>query len=224
MNFPDSFYIALCMTVLLVGAVYWVWTQIQYVQRKVNVLENIVYELKQVCEGFGKAQSYQTVSTSSPDTVMSGTSTPNSPTRYPSAPSSVIDDEDDILHESLHREVDIESEEPLLLSEMDIPIQEGDSSSDSIMLNQPNSFSVPDETDNQHFFPQVIESVDDLQPGGVGSGEVAEVSSLDTMTVKELRRLAMQRGVVGASDMSKKKLIAAIKATPSDAFTLDAHI
>jgi hypothetical protein len=45
MNLSDTFYIALCMTVLILGVVYWFWTQTQFIQRKVNQLENIVYEL-----------------------------------------------------------------------------------------------------------------------------------------------------------------------------------
>jgi hypothetical protein len=46
MNISDTFYIALCMTVLIIGVVYWFWTQTQHLQRKINLLENIVYEFK----------------------------------------------------------------------------------------------------------------------------------------------------------------------------------
>ena len=46
MSFTDTFYFALCMTVLVVGVVYWFWTQNQYLQRKLNMLELIVLELK----------------------------------------------------------------------------------------------------------------------------------------------------------------------------------
>ena len=70
----------------------------------------------------------------------------------------------------------------------------------------------------------LISNTNDLQPGGVGSGVVSEISSFDSMTLKELRRLAAQRGISGASDMPKKKLIAAIRDTPTDAFSLDAHL
>ena len=46
MNIPETFYIALCVTILLLGAIYWFWTQLQYLQRKVNLLDNVVYEMK----------------------------------------------------------------------------------------------------------------------------------------------------------------------------------
>ena len=42
----EPFYIALCVTILLLGIVYWFWTQVQYLQRKVNLLDNVVYEIK----------------------------------------------------------------------------------------------------------------------------------------------------------------------------------
>jgi hypothetical protein len=121
------------MTVLLLGVVYWFWSQNQYIQRKINLLENIVYELK--------------------------------------------------------------LEEPF-------------------------------------FHP--VESNDDLQPGGVGSGlkdvdaaditTTSHVSSLDSMTVKELRRLAEQRGIENAVDLRKKELIAKLRAlaAPPTQSVLDA--
>ena len=90
MSFPESFYIALCMTVLLVGAIYWVWTQIQFVQRTVNMLENIVYELKTLC------------SSKPPEVLLGSLATP---TVYPPAPSSVLGEDEDLLHEELHKEI-----------------------------------------------------------------------------------------------------------------------
>ncbi len=188
MSVPDSFYLALCMTVLLVGAVYWVWTQIQFVQRKVNVLENIVYELKTLC-------SRQ--STPPPE--------PLPPVSYPPAPSSVLGEDDDLLHETLHKEVEeVEANDiqPLPEDEVEeMPVVE---------FNAPPSSPIPE--------PPVFE--EDLQPGGVGSGveESSLNSALDTMTVKELRRLAEQRGIEGVKEKKRKDLIEAIRATPTPSF------
>jgi len=150
MNLPDSFYIALCMTVLLLGVVYWFWTQNQFLLRKINLLENIVYELKTIC--------------TTPPPV------PVEPVSYPPAPSSVVEEEE--LHEELLQEEEAH------------PLQR----------------------------PPPVE--DDLQPGGVGSGvEVPAESSnlLETMTVKELRRLAEQRGIKGGAEMKKKELLVELK-------------
>jgi len=147
MNLPDSFYIALCMTVLLLGVVYWFWTQNQFLLRKMNLLENIVYELKTIC--------------SSPPP------SPVEPVSYPPAPSSVVEED---LHEELLQE------------------------------------------EEMHPLQQLPE--DDLQPGGVGSGVEAPAESsnlLESMTVKELRRLAEQRGIKGGAEMKKKELLAELK-------------
>jgi hypothetical protein len=195
MSLPDSFYLALCMTVLLVGAVYWVWTQIQFVQRKVNVLENIVYELKTLCS---KQHS-------SPDPVI-----PLPAVSYPPAPSSVLGEDEDLLHETLQKEI----EEVDLIApppEEQFDIEE--------TVKEENT--TPAITEFKDFSEeQTVLSSEDLQPGGVGSGDLENSlnSALDTMSIKELRRLAEQRGIHGAKDKKRKDLIEAIRATPSTPF------
>jgi hypothetical protein len=164
MNLPDSFYIALCMTVLLLGVVYWFWSQNQYLLRKINLLENIVYELKTIC-------------TSPPPPFVD-------PVSYPPAPSSVMEEAEE-LHEVLLKEE--EELHPLQMPPPPSPPQE---------------------------------ESDELQPGGVGSGVQAPTESsnlLESMTVKELRRLAEQRGIKNANELKKKELLAQLKSgiTPS---------
>ncbi len=232
MNLPDSFYIALCMTILLVGAVYWVWTQIQYVQRKVNVLENIVYELKTLCSR-------------PPDG-------PVAPANYPPPPSSVLGEDEDLLHETLRGEVApyatveemTEVEEPaaeITQTGPSFTIAEALATARSASPEPPvpttpvNPWSgeteVTDEVEAALDFSEPVfdmgryvvlgetEKVD-LQPGGVGSGIVAPPlqSSLEGMTLKELRRLAQQKSISGANEMKKRELIEAIRAVPIESF------
>jgi hypothetical protein len=67
--------------------------------------------------------------------------------------------------------------------------------------------------------PLPEEHDDDLQPGGVGSGigdfsapdVSAKASVLKTMTLKELQRLAVQKGISGTSGMRKDALIDALR-------------
>jgi hypothetical protein len=198
MSLPDSFYIALCMTVLLVGAIYWVWTQIQFVQRKVNMLENIVYELKTLCS-------------KPPPEVILGSVASVAPAVYPPAPSSVLGEDEDLLHEELHKEItpmedipDIPEVTETLLSYPDVPEEE-----EIIDTSNINNFVKAVEVEE-------TEAPVDLQPGGVGSGSI--VSSLDNMNTKELRRLAQQRGIRNAAELRKKELIQAIRALPITAF------
>lgn len=230
MNLPDSFYIALCMTILLVGAVYWVWTQIQYVQRKVNVLENIVYELKTLCSR-------------PPDG-------PVAPANYPPPPSSVLGEDEDLLHETLRGEVApyatveeiAEVEEPEVAVEAPsftiaeaLAAARSASPEPSVPTTPVNPWSGEAEVtdaeveaaldfsepvfDMGRYVVQGAEKAD-LQPGGVGSGVVAPPlhSSLEGMTLKELRRLAQQKSISGANEMKKRELIEAIRAVPIESF------
>lgn len=169
MNISDTFYVALCMTILIIGVVYWFWTQNQYIQRKVNLLENIVYEMKTTMSALPE----QGIERSEP--VDAGVL---SPATYAPAPSSVLGEDEDLLHEELHNDV--------------VTV-------DSLA--------------------QVPSELEDLQPGGVGSS-IKEIvlpdtsekgSTLDGMTLKELKRLAEHKKIPGASTMRKQALIDAIR-------------
>lgn len=173
MNLSDTFYVALCMTVLILGVVYWFWTQNQFILRKLNMLENIVYEMKTSLHG------------NTPDAA------DLNPATYAPAPSSVLGEDEDIEHEELLSEV-----------------EESDMNTVAEVVSEP---AVADES-----IP------DALQPGGVGSGvknivvpdRSAKGSILDGMTLKELRRLAEQKGISGAEKLRKQALIDAINALP----------
>jgi hypothetical protein len=195
MSLPDSFYLALCMTVLLVGAVYWVWTQIQFVQRKVNVLENIVYELKTLCS----KQS------TPPDPILP-------PVVYPPAPSSVLGEDEDLLHETLQKEVE---DDGIGFDTLEAPTQlEAVADMDH---EHENEGGIDTETET---IKEISLENEDLQPGGVGSGvtEQSLSNALDGMSIKELRRLAEQRGISGVKEKKRKELVDAIRSAPVPAF------
>jgi len=187
MNISDTFYVALCMTILIIGVVYWFWTQNQYIQRKLNLLENIVYEMK-------------TNLNNAPESPELGSEI--KPTEYPPAPSSEMGDDDDLLHEQLHNAMEqVQNENQNQGQTQDLGVgQEKDK---------------PTQSEIAEF--QEDEIADDLQPGGIGSSLNVEIpadstgSSLDSMTLKELKRLAEQRKIAGASNMRKQGLITALR-------------
>jgi len=196
MNLSDTFYVALCMTVLILGAVYWFWTQNQFMLRKLSLLENIVYEMKM-------ALSTSTEGLASPAAPVAA---PTGPAHYAPAPGSVMSDDDaEILNEDLHatlvssqsEEAHTQSSPVLEVSDNDIP-----------------EFKMPEAVEPVAAVP----AADDLQPGGVGSG-IPETktgsSAYDAMTLKELRKLAENRGIAGAKDMRKQALIDALRNTPT---------
>jgi len=161
MNISDTFYMALCMTILIIGVVYWFWTQTQYIQRKLNLLENIVYEMK-------------TSMNTRPEEELR-------PAVYPPAPSSELGEDEDLLHEELHAQVQAQAQ----------PVQ--------AESQQQEQETTEDKIDS------------DLQPGGVGSTTNETKGVHDSMTLKQLRQIAEQKKIPGASAMRKQALIEALR-------------
>lgn len=192
MNLSDTFYVALCMTILILGVVYWFWTQNQFVLRKLNLLNNIVFEMRaqrnkeEVPDGFVP------------------------PAVYPPAPGSEMGDDEDLLHEELHTEAeklrevqarDAEVEGAKIVAEFAEPEPEPER-------------SMVGASEQGTSIEELSEPIDaDLQPGGVGSNvkEIVASNVLESMTIKELRRLAEQRGISGTSNMKKPVLISTLR-------------
>jgi hypothetical protein len=199
MNLSDTFYVALCMTVLILGAVYWFWTQNQFMLRKLNLLENIVYEMKMALS------TGPPLGAPAADVAASGVPV------YAPAPGSVMSDDDaELLNEDLHGALGGSAESPFVPVSQDSPVLEV---SESAMYSKPADEPAAAPVD---LAPAPVS--DDLQPGGVGSG-VPEAKTgtnpYDSMKLTELRRLAESRGISGAKDMRKQALIDALRNAPT---------
>ena len=187
MNLSDTFYVALCMTILILGVVYWFWTQNQFVLRKLNLLNNIVFEMR-------AQQNKEEV----PDGFVP-------PAVYAPAPGSEMGDDEDLLHEELRAEVETMRADAAP-AEFKEPELEREEMAEAPAANQGTSIE------------ELAEPIDsELQPGGVGSNvkEIATSNVLESMTIKELRRLAEQRGISGTSNMKKPALISALREKPA---------
>lgn len=197
MNLSDTFYLAMIMTILILGVVYWFWTQNQYLQRKIQTLENVMYEIKTSLSSGGLGGIGDSLPAAAAE------ESELAPATYPPAPSSVLEDDDELLHAQL-----LETSGPLLEEDEEVSIDDA--------IAQFNAEEPAAE-------PAAAVVNEDLQPGGVGSGvkeilvpdSAAKGSVLDTMTIQELKRLAEQRGISGASKMRKQALIDAIRAAPT---------
>lgn len=184
MHLSDSFYVALCMTILVCAVVYWFWTQNQYVLRKLNLLNNIVFEMR---TQLNKEEAF-------PDSFAK-------PTEYPPAPASVMGDDEDILHEQLSNQVSSEVADIAAATTLEEK------------LFEPKPVVQPFE--EAESIRELAEPLHDLAPGGslIVNDDVKPTTAnvLDTMTLKELRRLAEQRGVSGTASMKKAQLLTALR-------------
>lgn len=198
MHLNDSFYVALCMTILICGVVYWFWTQNQYVLRKLHLLNNIVFEMR----------TQMNREESAPDSFAK-------PVDYPPAPSSVLGEDEDLLHETLAREIEEQEKRDEREEQEEHEEQERHKDSSEPMITPFEAFDGNEGTPLE----TIAETLDDLQPGGAHTSKMIPIQTgsnvLEGMTLKELRRLGEQRGVSGAASMKKAQLLSALRETPN---------
>lgn len=212
MNIPETFYIALCVTILLLGAIYWFWTQLQYLQRKVNLLDNVVYEMKTLVSNLppgggsgssgsngGSGAESHPVPNFNAATEFDNSGPEELPPVYEPPPESVAGD---IEAERMASEMEFEqfaapntaataavaSNVDMKVSEKPVPFE--DAVSDDL---QPGGLAVPAEPAKKNLSDASIES------------------PLSGMSLKELRRMAEANGIPGSSDMKKKDLIRSLR-------------
>jgi hypothetical protein len=212
------------MTVLLLGVVYWFWTQNQYLQRKLNTVETIVYEMRSAFNG----------AVSAPDAILDSAllsapapvAKPVATAAYAPPPTDAEDDEetdDLVFHDRM-----MATEEGVGSADQIAEFEDLDVSPVSNTVMPPASFSAPAETvatvadlANWGESPLLAGeggSEADLQPGGgaaikefVQPDAEASGNVLDGMTLKELRRLGEQKSIPNAKSLKKHELIAAIR-------------
>lgn len=236
MNPPsmESIFLLLSGVILLAGVLYWFWSHIQLTQKKVQLLENAVFELRTMMSG---REVSGPPNASGPAVAVSGTS-----------PYRDLDDDD-------------WSEEKVITTPDSTPILSGGSPLPAPVKEEKENRSlevIMEERESALAQPDIEEQTvnADLQPGGrilvpseaelvSAEGPVEETAqfknlfvapivsnvaptteALEGMPVKELRRLAEQRGIAGAETMKKKEILAALKAQIQPATapaTLDLH-
>ncbi len=140
--------------VLASGVLYWLWSHIQLTQKKVQLLESAVFELRGMVSGSGHVATPQLVPVEE---------------EAPAAFNDVSDDWEP------------EAEVEAAVEQTSTPLEELEK---EVSLAPP-----PRETVVQH------------------EGQ----ASLDSMPLKELRRLAEQRGIANTSDMRKKELLGLLR-------------
>ena len=169
----ESVFLILSAAVLAAGVLYWFWSHIQLTQKKVQLLESAVFELR-------------------------GMLSAHPPSEAAPAPAPVPEP-------VVYKEMEEEDDWPVVAS---TPLE----ALVSYDL-QPGGGAVvggPDNTEGEKFRELFIQH-ESRSPKVVVEPVVTTSESLDSMPVKDLRRLAEQRGVAGFSELKKKELIAALR-------------
>ena len=211
--------------ILFAGILYWLWSHIQLTQKKVQLLENAVFELRGL------------VGTRGPDLVAA----PAALTAVSAPRASPFKDLDDDDWDEPEK-----SEEVAAVSTPIDNLVEGSAASSSTSLEDLGITAGPGDVVIEREGHEEDEAIsaeeyvsDDLMPGGriyAPPDEPPAVEqqerfrdlfvqpeapaptpiartpeSLEGMPVNELRRLAIQRGIANARDMRKKEILAALR-------------
>lgn len=199
--------------ILFAGILYWLWSHIQLTQKKVQLLENAVFELRGL------------VGTRGPDLVAPISSASSAPR---ASPFKDLDDDD-------WDEPETSEEVAAVSTPIDNIGTEAATGSTSLEELGLASGEVAVEREGHEEANHEEQVSDDLMPGGriyappdeppaVEQERFRELfvqadappstpvgQTLDSMPVNELRRLAIQRGITGARDMRKKEILAALR-------------
>jgi hypothetical protein len=225
----ETIFIILSGAILVAGVLYWLWSHIQLTQKKVQLLENAVFELRSMLAARGTEPPAPVLigggggggSSGAPiveDVIGGGVAAAKPPSEYK-------DLEDDDWHEPADADVknvplvstplDLGSgvEAPTLVTEekpvvVDDALMPGGRSLAGeeqplreLTLGDVGATRGADDERFREFFKQPE----------VAAGAARTPESLESMPVKELRRLAEQRGIAGAADMRKKEILAALR-------------
>ena len=195
----ESIFLALSGIILVAGVLYWFWSHIQLTQKKVQLLENAVFELRGMLQrggpgpgdGPGDGEGEGPGFTPEPGHV----ATPASPA---APPTSIYNDlSDDDWKEEVVTEVAPSS----------TPLESLDAPAEVAPDLQPGGRIEGVEPEAAAAATTEPEQFRDLFTKPV----VSDPSSLDAMPVKDLRRLAEQRGIPNVSDLRKKEILSALK-------------
>jgi hypothetical protein len=219
----ETIFIILSGAILVAGVLYWLWSHIQLTQKKVQLLENAVFELRSMLAARGTEPP-------APAVMLGGAS----PIVESKPVSEYKDLEDDDWQEPAQ-------ELPLVSTPLDmddgmaqppaIVMEEKMRGDDHALMPGGSSMAgIAPEDAAPHTLREITlgdvgmagAHVDDERfrsffkqadgadaPAAVVTSRTPE--SLESMPVKELRRLAEQRGITGAADMRKKEILVALR-------------
>ena len=206
----ETLFLVLSGAILAAGVLYWLWSHIQLTQKKVQLLENAVFELR------GMLTSGSPVSGS----LGSAPSAPAAPSASAAAPYKDLADDD-------WETPDAAAAADVAQVSTPLPVLEVGSGS-QVQVQGPAQVPASDDLmpGGRALFPEQATqgqghevSAEQFRELFISSDAVAAADtskpqtpeSLESMPLKELRRLAEQRGIKGSADMRKKEILSALR-------------
>ena len=189
----ESLFLVLSGVILAAGVLYWFWSHIQLTQKKVQLLENAVFELR------GMLRPEASSSCPSGPSAGTGPALPVGPVES-SGTAAVSEDvyedlpDDDNWSEGPGR---VATDAPQLQVSEDL---------------QPGGRAfAPSPLKEVAAAPEPVAEFRELFVSTSVEESKVSSESLEAMPVKELRRLAEQRGIQGTADMKKKEILSALR-------------
>jgi hypothetical protein len=208
----ETLFLVLSGAILAAGVLYWLWSHIQLMQKKVQLLENAVFELRgMLTSGAGG---------SGPGAPGSGAPSSGGPSNSPApsvAQTSYKDLADDDWEAPDTTDDVAQVSTPLPVLEVG-SVQQVPASEDLMPGGRALLPEEPIQTQGQvkevsaEQFRELFISSDSVTAASVHDVSKPQTpESLESMPLKELRRLAEQRGIKGSADMRKKEILAALR-------------
>lgn len=218
----ESIFLALSGVILVAGVLYWFWSHIQLTQKKVQLLENAVFELRGMLQrGPGAEPDIGDRRPPEQGSEVAPGPLPMSPEESEASPAPLYNDlsDDDWKEESTPTPVNPSSTPLESLEEVAVDLQpggriEGIQGIEGIPGSESDIHETVQVQEHNHVneneqFRELFMSPP-APPSAAPS--LSDISSLDGMPVKDLRRLAEQRGIPNASELRKKEILSALKA------------
>ena len=188
----ESIFLILSGVVLAAGVLYWFWSHIQLTQKKVQLLENAVFELRGMLTSASSSSSQEQEQGQEQGQEQEKEEAP--------VYNDLADDEEE---EDWVPSTQVGSTSLEELASDDLA--PGGGAAKGLAPESP--------ADNQtaEKFRELFIQHEQLPSPAKAEAPAATNASLDSMPVKELRRLAEQRGITGVSDLKKKELLSALR-------------
>ena len=212
--------------ILIAGVLYWLWSHIQLTQKKVQLLENAVFELRSMLAARGTEPPAPV--------IVSGGGGGSAPSAAPApepvqkAPSIYNDLEDDDwrepektpLEEIAQVSTPIDAPELVTGEVEEAPAAAANIVKEDVIgsqqLQQPESDDLAPGAPRtvvpgEERFRELFATIEPPAAAAAASTGPRTPESLESMPVKELRRLAVQRGITDADSMRKKEILSALR-------------